>query len=272
MRQITPAPRLTAILLAGGVSVLGLMPASAQEPAAAAADNLVDARVTIGAGASIGPSYFGSDDYDVGPWGTIRFDYLRLPGGLSWGSGQAIGEREGFGLRGSASYIGSRRDRDHSELRGLDNVDATLELGLGVGYEARDWRAFTDVRYGFGGHETFVAVAGADAIFRPTESLILNVGPRADFGTGDFMRTYFGVTADEAATSGLREFRPSGGLTSVGFEVGAHYSISNAWGIEGVATYDRLVEDAADSPITGLGSEDQFGFRLGVTRSLSLGF
>jgi outer membrane scaffolding protein for murein synthesis (MipA/OmpV family) len=249
-------------LLAGSVLSVGM--AAAQDGPAA--------RVTVGLGASVGPNYFGSDDYDVGPWGTVRFDYVRLPGGLSWGSGAAVGVREGFGLRGSVRYVGSRKASDNPELHGLDNVDAAFELGFGVGYETRDWRAFTDVRYGFGGHDSWVLEAGADAIFHPADSLIVNVGPRLDFGGGPFMRTYFGVTADESVASGLNEFRPSGGLTAVGFEVGARYAVTDAWGIEGVATYDRLVEDAAESPITAMGSPDQFGFRLGVTRSISLGF
>ena len=240
--------------------------------AGATASPRIESRMTLGLGASVGPSYFGSDDYEVGPWGTVRFDYIRLPGGLSWGSASSIGVREGFGLRGSVRYIGSRSARDNSELRGLDRVDATYEVGLGIGYETRDWRAFTDVRYGFGGHEAVVGEIGADAIYHPTEQLTLNIGPRLDFGTGSFMRTYFGVTEEESIASGLPAYTPSGGLTAVGFEVGARYAISDAWGVEGVATYDRLVQDAADSPITGLGSEDQFGFRLGVTRSISLGF
>src|SRR5690606_4300256 len=140
--------RQTAFLTAALTALGGLCaaPAIAQN---AAEPTLIDSRMTIGLGASVGPSYFGSDDYDVGPWGTVRFDYLRLPGGLSWGSANSIGVRHGFGLRGSFNYVGSRRAGDHSELKGLDDVDAAYEVGLGIGYEARDWRAFTDVRYGF---------------------------------------------------------------------------------------------------------------------------
>jgi outer membrane protein len=265
MPRMTPQALLVATVLAGA----GLMALFA---GAAVAQDRPAARVTVGLGASVGPNYFGSDDYDIGPWGTVRFDYVRLPGGLSWGSAQTIGVREGFGLRGSFRYVGSRKGSDNPELRGLDTVDATMELGFGIGYEARDWRAFTDVRYGIGGHDSFVFEAGADAIFRPMDSLIVNIGPRLDFGGGPFMRTYFGVTEQESLDSGLPEYRPSGGLTAVGMEIGAQYAFTDAWGIEGVATYDRLVEDAADSPITALGSPDQFGFRLGITRSISLGF
>lgn len=265
MRRMTPRSGLSVAVIAGILGLTDAGPGAAQD-----AGRLIDTRMTVGLGATVGPSYFGSDDYKLGPWGTVRFDYLRLPGGLSWGSAGAVGVREGFGLRGALRYIGSRDGR--GELQGLDDVDATVEIGLGIGYETRDWRAFTDVRYGFGGHGAWVAEVGADAIYRPTEQLVVNMGPRLEFGTQEFMQTYFGVTDQESAASGLPAYSPRGGLTAVGFEVGARYAFTDAWGIEGAATYDRLVNDAADSPITGLGSADQFGFRLGITRTISLGF
>jgi MipA family protein len=39
-----------------------------------------------------------------------------------------------------------------------------------------------------------------------------------------------------------------------------------------VASYDRLVDDAGESPVTQAGSRDQFGIRFGVTRTIRLGF
>jgi len=273
MRRLTLVFRSTAALAAGaGLLALLAGAASAQDAQDTPGHDLVSTRMTVGLGASVGPSYFGADDYEVGPWGTVRFDYLRLPGGLSWGSANTIGVREGFGLRGSFRYIGSRDASDRRELTGLDDVDASYEFGAGLGYETRDWRAFTDLRFGFGGHNSWVAEAGADAIFHPLDSVIVNVGPRLDFAGGSFMRTYFGVTEEESISSGLDKFTPGSGLSSVGMELGARYAFSDKWGIEGVATYDRLVDEAADSPVTELGSADQFGFRLGVTRSISLGF
>jgi outer membrane scaffolding protein for murein synthesis (MipA/OmpV family) len=276
MRRLNARSGLHAALAAGVFLALATAPVLAQDaagPVLAQDDDdepLIETRMTVGLGASVGPTYFGSDDYDIGPWGTVRFDYLRLPGGLSWGSANSLGVRQGFGLRGSFRYIGNRDGRD--ELRGLDDVDPTLEVGLGIGYETRDWRAFTDVRYGFGGHDAWVGEVGADAIYQPMDRLILNAGPRLDFGTQGFMQTYFGITEDESVASGLPAYNPRGGLTAIGFELGARYSFTNDWGIEGVATYDRLMNDAADSPITELGSADQFGFRLGITRTISLGF
>ena len=86
------------------------------------------------------------------------------------------------------------------------------------------------------------------------------------------MRTYFGISAVEAAASGLPAYDIDGGLMSVGMELSARYDLSDNWGVEGVAAYDRLVDDARDSPIVGIGSPDQYEIRLGVTREISLGF
>lgn len=230
------------------------------------------ARFTIGAGAQYTPDYFGADDYSFGPAGTLRFDYLRLPGGFEFGSQRVVGFIEGFAPRGSLRYIGSRKASDNPELRGLENVDAALELGLGLGYEAQYFRVFGDVRYGLIGHSAWVGDFGADAILRPNENLIVNFGPRADWGGSGFMNSYFRVTDSEADESGLDAYTPDIGFYSVGVELNARYSLSENWGVEGTATYDRLIGDAADSPIVQLGTENQFGLSVLLTRSLQLSF
>lgn len=229
-------------------------------------------RFTIGAGLGVSPEYPGSDDYSIGPAGTLRFDYIRLPNGMEFGSTGAVGFLSGFGPRGSLRYIPSRDPDDHRELRGLDKVDATLELGGGVGYEAEYWRAFAEVRYGVIGSHAWVGDLGADAILRPNDRLTVNFGPRADWGSGRFMNEYFGISGSESVDSGLNEHSTSAGFYSVGVELGARYEIAPLWGVEGKVAYDRLVGDAGDSPITKMGSANQFAGQIILTRSISLGF
>ncbi|MBP7241415.1 MipA/OmpV family protein [Amaricoccus sp.] len=232
-------------------------------------------RFTVGAGASYTPDYFGSDEYSFGPSGVLRFDYVRLPGGFEFGSSGAAGFLRGFGPRGTARYIAERNANDHSELRGLDNVDASLELGLGLGYDAEYWRAYGDLSYGFIGHHSWVGEFGADAILRPNDAWVVNFGPRAYWGSSRFMDTYFGVS--EAETNRNRStfdnaYSPSSGFYSAGVELGARYSFSEHWGVEGKATYERLINDAADSPIVERGTNNQYGVQVLITRSLGLGF
>ena len=93
----------------------------------------------------------------------------------------------------------------------------------------------------------------------------MSVGPRVYLASDDYMDTYFGVTAAEAATSGLPAFDPDGGVKGVGVEAEARYALTRHWAIRGKAGYERLLGDAADSPISRAGSRDQFNAALGLT-------
>ena len=228
-----------------------------------------DIVMTLRAGVQVSPSYFGSDDYELGPDISARFDYVRFPGGFEYGSSRTVGFRTGWGVQGSFRYIG---ERDDDAIEGLDNVPWSVEAGLGLGYEQRNWRAFADVRYGVVGHNTWVGELGADAIAYPIEGLTLTAGPRLQFGTDNFAQTYFGISTQESAASGLDTYAASGGLLATGVEVGARYLFNERWGVEGAIGYDRLVNDAANSPITGQGSPDQYTARIGITRRISLDF
>lgn len=173
---------------------------------------------------------------------------------------------------GSFRYIGERSSSDNPELAGLDDVDMAIELGMGLAYSQRNYEVFGDVRYGVVGHESFVGELGADLRLHPTDRLTLTAGPRVFFGSDSYSQTYFGVTAAESAASGLAAYTASGGALSAGIELGATYAINDDWGIEGAVVYDRLLNDAADSPIVLQGSADQWSLRLGVTRRISLRF
>lgn len=228
--------------------------------------------VTVRGGIAVSPSYFGSDDYKLGPDAGVRFDFARLPGGFDWGAAgpAAAGVRSGWDIRGSARYVGGRDAT--GALAGLGDVDPTFEAGIGLGYEQRSYRVFTDVRYGIVGTNAWTGEVGIDGIARPMEGLTLSIGPRLAFGDDRFASTYFGVSERQEAASGLAAHHAEGGLYSAGIEVGARYMVGSRWGVEGAASWNRLTGDAGDSPITDAGSEDQLRLRLGVTRSLSLDF
>ena len=225
---------------------------------------------TLRAGVGVQPDYFGADQGEAAPIFGGTLNYLQL-GGFTFGDPDPLFVPTGPAFNASFRYIGERDDED-GELRGLDDVDATLELGGGLSYSTGDLRVFGDVRYGFFGHEAFVGEIGADFFLRPTDRLTLRAGPRALFGTDDYAQTYFGVSPREAAASGGRfgSFDAEGGLISAGVEFGAGYQISQNWGVDAVVTYERLQGDAADSPIAV--DDGQVSASIGVTRRFTLGF
>lgn len=222
---------------------------------------------TLRGGGQLEPEFFGSDEYDIGPNLGFNLNFLRLPGGRSFGSPDPLFEPEGFRLRGSFRFIDER-----DELDGFDDVDTSVELGLGLAYDTQFFGAYADVRYGVIGHDSFVGELGANVKMRPTDRLTLTLGPRVFLGDDDYADTYFGVSATDSALSGLGEFDADGGVLSAGVELGAKYRINNNWGIEGSVRYDRLTGDAEDSSITEAGDEDQFTVKFGLTRRITLDF
>ena len=214
---------------------------------------------TLRGGLAASPTYFGSDEYEVGPDLGFALDRLRF-GPFDIGNDDPGFVSTGFGLRGSFRYIGEREGSDVENVAGLDDIDAALELGLGASYDTESFGVFADVRRGFGGHESYVADLGADAYLRPSDRLTLRAGPRVLFGDDDYAQTYFGTPG----------YTADGGLISAGAELGAIYEFSDSWGLDGAVTYERLMNDAADSPISL--DDDQFGARLGLTREVDFRF
>lgn len=257
----------------------GLSDAGLQLPAFLAANGALDSKTpdlvaTIAGGVEISPAYFGSDHYETGPSFDMRLDYVQFPNGFTFGSGRAVGYRTGLGLRGSVRYIPTRNTANSPELKGLDNVPWGFEAGLGLGYEQRNYRVFADVRYGIVGTNAWVGDIGADAIGYPIQGLTLTLGPRLNFASERFTNTYFGVTPDQAAGSGgqLTAYSANGGLIGGGVVLGARYLLNERWGVEGAASWDRLLNGAGDSPITENGSANQYSVGLSLTRRISLDF
>lgn len=231
-----------------------------------------DLIVSVRGGASYAPSYFGADHYDVDPSGSFRIDFVRLPIALTFGSSAAVGFNQGFGLLGSANYISKRNSSEYSEIRGLDDVDATMELGFGLGYEQENYRVFAKARYGFLGHKAIVGDVGADLIARPIQGLTLTIGPRVDFGQDKYADTYFGVSQSESAASGLKAYTADGGIISAGLEMTALYQFNPLWGVRAKFTWDRLTNDAGNSPIAKQGDDDQYRINLQLVRRISIKF
>lgn len=229
-------------------------------------------RYDVRLGAQARPAYFGSDEMVAAPDFKLSFDYARLRGLGEFGDPDDNAPPRAFGIRGSLRFIGERGSDDFEELTGLQDVDPSLELGLGLVYRQRNFELFGDVRYGAFGHQGFAGELGADAIAFPTNNWELRIGPRMVFGDDNFADTYFGVGDQESIDSGLAAYTADGGLLGAGIEATARYRFNELWGVEAGVRADRLLNSAADSPITEMGSEDQFRVRIGITRELILQF
>lgn len=222
----------------------------------------------VGGGASFAARFEGSKNYAASPFPIIRFGYLKLDNGFTIGGG----DDQGFSLSPSFAVRGERNSVDNPELAGLTDVDLAIELGLAAKYTMGDMSVFSAARYGVKGHESLVGELGADYTYRVNDQLTFMAGPRASWASADYMETYFGVTALEAAGSNFAEYTPKAGFKSVGVEASMRYDFNNQWAVEAGLGYNLLVGDAAASPIVAVGSKNQFTGRLGFSRKFQIDF
>jgi outer membrane protein len=116
-----------------------------------------------------------------------------------------------------------------------------------------------------------VASIGADHVWREGDDYVFSIGPRVLFSDSNYQRAWFGVDSDSAVTSGLPQYRPDTGIHAVAATSGATYRLSARWGLFGFGLYERLLGDAAKSPIVReLGSRDQFSVGAGLTYSFTI--
>jgi MipA family protein len=235
-------------------------------PSAQAEDNSTDQYVLdLGMGLMAKPRYPGSDEVIAVPFPIISVGKFFIPG-----IGQVIDEDERIkrlSIYPSFNFNGRRESSDSNELEGLDDVDWALEVGLGMAYR-HDWiRGFVEVRQGFNGYSGQVADFGIDFIANPTEDFQLMVGPRAGWGSDGYMDTYFGITASEEVDSALydKSYDAEAGFNTVGVASTASYDLTDDVTFHLRGGWDRLIGDAADSPIVKEGSTNQFYGGAGIS-------
>lgn len=221
----------------------------------------------LGLAGQLTPRYFGASELVLSPVPIIRLKRLELPNGFTIGGGS----EEGFSLSPSFNVISDRSAADSPELLGLNAIDTTVEVGLAATYQTGYFRVMGALRRGFGGHEGFRGELGADVIYKVRDKWTFHGGPRLNFGDSEFTNTYFGVTAAEASLR-FPATTTGGGLYSAGVEAGLRYQVDDRWAVEAGAGWNRLVGDAASSPIVAQGSKDQFSLKFGVLRRFDIGF
>jgi outer membrane protein len=269
MTQTRTPFRPVALLGAAVLATLAAAPAFAQD------DGPRGWTVTVGAGAQTYARYPGADSYTIRP--LILFDLRHQGEDRSFG---ALDDGVGFGVLGHDSMFNfgpavraqdKRREEDVGAAVG--DVSRTFEAGGFVEfYPIRSLRLRAELRQGLGGHDGLVGHLGADFIVRDQSTYIFSIGPRVRWADNDYHDAYFGVTPAVATATGLAAFNPHSGIYAVGGQANFFYKIGRNWGMQGYAGYDRMVRDAADSPITrAFGSRDNFSGGAGLFFEFNVG-
>lgn len=262
----------SAIVAGAALSLLFASPAAGQ-------DDREDAPpergwiVTIGPGVQASPKFPGADDLGIYPMPVVGLRRAGRPVPL-----EAPDEGFGFGLLGDDSAIDigpainfQRRRREEDVGAPVGDVGWTIEAGGFVqAFVGENFRLRAEVRQGLGGHEGLLADFGADLFARGNGDTVFSIGPRIRWADNDYMDAYYGVPV--AIAPGLSAYDPGSGIHAIGGAAGMRLDVGGGFALHGYARYDRLMNDAADSPIvTQLGSRDQWGGGIGLSYSFRVG-
>jgi MipA family protein len=239
---------------------------------AALADDGRDLRVRVGAGANLRPPYPGADSDKLGPLFSVSFAHGTDPfkfKAYDDSSGIALVSKHGFSFGPAVNFVGRRKDSDVGAPVG--RVGATVEAGLFAGYRFGDFRVRGEVLQGIGGHKGMRAQVGVDRIWRDGDRYVFSIGPRLLIGDARYERAYFGVTPAASLASGLPTYTPRAGIYGVAATSGLSVQLDSRWGLFGYARYERLVGDAAKSPIVRrFGSRDQLSGGIGLSYTFTV--
>ena len=228
--------------------------------------------ITLKGNAGVSPAWDGSKD--LSPYLLPGLSVRRAGTPLSF---SAPDDAVGFALldeswlkAGPVGRLrGPRQQTKHNELRGVHDIDWTIEAGLFAEFWPMEkFRARIEVRQGFMGHHGLVADLYADWVERRGPWTV-SFGPRMSLASGATMNKLYGVTVFDAFNNlHLAAYQPSGGLRSVGFAGAVTYDWSKAWSTTLYGKYARLAGPAGASPLVGaLGSRNQVTLGLIVAYS-----
>jgi len=172
----------------------------------------------------------------------------------------------------AGKFVSSRKANNYSELNGLGDVSTAIELGGFVEYYPVDWfRTRGELRQGFGGHHGVVADLSADFIVPVVQRFTISGGPRFTWESTKATSPYFGIDAAQAMATGLPVFDAKGGAHSAGAGAQVSYRIDPQWEVHAYVEYQRLLGDAAKSPlVTVRGSPNQTTVGIGASYSFDV--
>ncbi len=290
MTMMLRAPRAAALL-----TLLSAMPAMAQTEAAPPPAPATVTRppavfdgdwLTLGVGAGLAPSYEGSNDAVVFPFGLIAGSFKGVgiaprPAGLALDLvPDARDAKLTFALGPSVRVRSNRVDRIVDPVVALlPRRDTAVELGVSggvsLGRVLNPFDRFSismDAQWDIAGAHKGAILSPSVSYSTPvSRSTFATLGLSADHMSQKFADSYFTITPVDAVASGLPAFKARDGWKSVGGSLILAHDFSGnlldgGWGAFAALGYSRLIGDARRSPVTSIrGSAGQFLLGAGIS-------
>jgi outer membrane protein len=234
----------------------------------------------LGLGISYRPDYEGSDNYEAGiaPFGRYNMEsgrYISLGG--TAGSERAMRLKMNILTNKTAWEVGPvvqyrfKRDGnvENNKVSHMQTVPNEQEAGGFVGWHTGGLSFNVTGVYDISG-ESDGTLFYFNGLYRMpvNDRFEMAVGANTTWASNDYMETYFGVSAPNAANSGLPRYSADSGLKDASVGLIGHYKFTKTWGLIGNVSYTRMLNDAKDSPLVkNVGDENQYTGILAVTYS-----
>lgn len=218
-----------------------------------------------GAAAIMAPAFPGSEDYQLMLVPSIRVSYgevffasveqgigYNLVNESGWVAGPLL--KFDFGREASGKNPFRVVGKRSQGLRGFEDVDFTFQGGIFVGRESGPWAARAELLQGINGHEGLTGDLSLDhrTVWtgrQPGPPVIFSTGPRLRWADADYVDAFYGVSPRAALATGLPRYAPDAGLVSLGWGATVVKPLRDRWSLVVLAGYNRLMADAADSPL-----------------------
>ena len=220
------------------------------------------------------PEYMGSEDYSVVPMLVSAFEIKGVAFEIEGLTAQAaLADWDGCKLGVTADVdLGRDTEVSSTTIAAMDEIDFALNVGGFVSYDLPgqllDGDNFEFKLAGFG--DTTSAHNGAFATLGVVYTLPLYIPWRFEFelettfGNENYMDTYFGVDEADSKASGLPTFEAGNSFRDITLTTNIAFFFSPTWGLFTRLSVSRLLGDAADSPVTSVGDENQYFAGTGV--------
>jgi len=230
----------------------------------------------IGASILLNSEYLGSADEKIRALPYLSFDNVKgftLFGStlryraLDIGTGQGLGK---WSLRAgpAISYQGGRDSDESVNLNGFEDVGDSVPLGgyirSTIGPVGLGVNVGKDI---IGGHDGVTADASIGT-FIPLGNFAVQPSANIHWADNKHNDSFFSVTADQAATSGLAAYDAGSGIYGYSAGIVSWVTIEDKYAVSLIANYRWLTGDAADSPILNAsdGSKNGIFATIGVSR------
>jgi outer membrane scaffolding protein for murein synthesis (MipA/OmpV family) len=207
--------------------------------------------VNLGAGLGEAPNYLGASAYHARliPFALVNYGNLLFLGPM--GLGINVINQNGLRAGPILGFVPGRNPSDDPHLTGLGDIAPSAAIGIFATYRSGAFRisgtvreAVTHTNNGLQGLVQFdMLVPTGD------RKWLFSFGPELEFANATYDQTWFGVSAQQSAQSGLPTYSLGAGVRDIGLHANLSYLYSTHVILRAFVNDKELLGDAASSPI-----------------------